>query len=89
MNYKIICISNRFEYLDREQSYKNSTREVMILGNLSYHSNLSTKYLTNFRFKGTVKIDIANWKISYNRKSGLLTFFENLYIATHLQFLNI
>ena len=27
----IICISNKVEFLDKEQSYKNSTKEVIVI----------------------------------------------------------
>ena len=26
----VICISNKVEYLDKEESYKNSTKEVIL-----------------------------------------------------------
>ena len=51
VTHSIICISNKVEYLDKEHSYKNSTKEVIyilissdlcneikkILDEISYH----------------------------------------------------
>ena len=50
----IICICNKSEYLDKERSYKNSTKEVILRFQVIFAMQ-SRKYWTKFRFIGTLK----------------------------------
>ena len=49
----VICISYEVEYLDKERSYKNSTKEVILLFYLIFPIQL-TKCWTKFRFINTL-----------------------------------
>ena len=51
----VICISYQVEYLDKERSYKNSTKEVILLFHLIFPIQPS-KCWTKFRFMNTLNI---------------------------------
>ena len=44
----VICISNKVEYLEKEESYKNSTKEVSNIVILSDLCNALQKMLAKF-----------------------------------------
>ena len=56
----IICISNKAEYFEKEQSYKNSTKKVMLNVISSDLCNLTKKILD--KFLGIIKIMLHQWQ---------------------------
>ena len=51
----IFCMCNKSEYLDKERSYKNSTKEVILWFQVIFAMQ-SRKYWTKFRFIGTLNL---------------------------------
>ena len=50
----VICISYKVGYLDKERSYKNSAKEVILLFDLIFPIK-PTKCWTKFRFINTLR----------------------------------
>ena len=51
---RIICISNKAEYLGKERSYKNPIKEVILSFQVIFAMQ-PRKYWTNFRFIDTLR----------------------------------
>ena len=71
----VMCISKKVEYLDKEQSYKNSTKQVLFLIQLFFPMQSKT-YWTKFRVITSFKfVDTPhNFVVEYNQAESCKKF---------------
>ena len=57
---QIICISNKVEYLDKENRHKNATKDRSYIVNSSDFCNVLKKILDKFTCHTNIKIEYSN-----------------------------